>query len=313
MNENRRLLGSLAAASLLLAPLSASAQADPTPTPTPPPAPDGATSGQPGSPEPRREGWFVPGTVPSRTSTPSKRGRTGGARDDRDEREDEEPWEREDPSRDSIFLLPTGRTLHRGELSLGFPGPGGIPDIQYGLSDWLQIGAGYSLVGFTPSARLGLVRGRRIDLTLVGGAYLPAGTNNPFGARYGGAVLSAGRDEFRVHLGYQYVQLWGDPFPDVRSVQGGIGTAGVELEIAPRAKFVFMVANYAQAPDELSADDDDQPYAVAVMPGVRLYGRNLSADLGFAAGQAYNVKLSRGDDPSTKTFVVPMVTLRYQL
>src|SRR5207249_7915775 len=70
------------------------------------------------------------------------------------------PWEARDPNDDDLFFFPTGRTLRRGDLALGFPGPGGAPDIQYGVSDWLQVGAGYSLLGFTPIARLGLKIGR---------------------------------------------------------------------------------------------------------------------------------------------------------
>jgi hypothetical protein len=189
---------------------------------------------------------------------------------------------------------------------LGFPGPGGAPDIQYGLSDWLQVGAGYTLIGFTPSVRLGIIRSRRIDLTLIGGAYLPGG------------VLTAGRDEFRVHLGYQYVQLWGEPFPDVRSVEGGLGMTGVELRVAPRAKFLFSILSYTQINVDEEKDPTVKPFsAIAVAPGIRVYGKNLSADVGVLVGQVNNLKLDEdyksSDEYRDATFALPMITIRYQL
>jgi len=201
---------------------------------------------------------------------------------------------------------------------LGFPGPGGIPDIQYGLSDWLQVGAGYTLIGFTPSVRLGIIRSRRIDLTLIGGAYLPVGGDQPFTGQYAGGVLTAGKDDFRVHLGYQYVQLWGEPFPDVRSVEGGLGMTGVELRIAPRAKFLFSILSYTQIIRDEDEDPAVKPFsAVALNPGIRVYGKNLSADVGVIVGQVKNLKLDEdyksSDEYRDATFVLPMITLRYQL
>jgi len=220
------------------------------------------------------------------------------------------PWDARDPSDEDVFLFPTGRTLRRGDLSLGFPGPAGVPDIEYGLSDWLQVGAGYSLIGFTPTARLGLIRSQRVDASLVGGAFLPAGAAHPFTAQFFGGVMSAGRDEFRVHLGYEFVTAWGAPFPDVKDVQGGLAMTGLELRIAPRAKLLFELLDFAQ----VNAPVGTQPlYAIAVTPGVRVYGERLSADVGFAVGQAQNVKLSRTDAPRTATFALPLFTLRYQL
>lgn len=294
-----RLLAALSAAvtSVLLGP-AAFAQ-DESPTPTPPPPQPGTSASEP------REGWHPKGQAPRKQAHGHQGGTWGeGVRGSND------PWDIEDPNADSIFLFPTGRTLDRGQLTLGFPGPGGIPDIQYGLSDWLQVGAGYSLIGFTPTARLGLIRGRRVDLSLVGGAYLPAGASHPFVGQFGGAVLSAGRDEFRVHLGYQYIQLWGDPFPDVDSVEGGLGMTGVEIRIAPRAKFLFMVANFSQ----INTEEGIEPfYAVGVVPGIRIYGKNLSADVGAMVGQAYNVKLKRDEEPEDRMFALPMITLRYQM
>lgn len=283
------------AASLALVPVAAFAD---DATPTPPPA-------QEPSPAPTaREGWVRPGTASRERERREHHGWGEGSRDsDRDE-------ELTDPNQDSVFYFPTGRTLRGGQLSLGFPGSGGAPDIQYGLTNFLQVGAGYTLFGFTPEARLGLIRGRRVDFSLVGGAYLPAGTTHPFYGQFGGGVFSAGRDEFRVHLGYQWMQAWGTPFPDVKSVTGGLGTTGVEIKIAPQAKFLFLVENFAQ----LDPPKGVLPfYAIAVSPGVRVWSRNLSADVGVIAGQAYNVKLKRDDVPSSKAFVLPMLTLRYQL
>lgn len=309
----KRIVVSLLAA-ISLAPAAAVAQ-DASPTATPPPAQEPAPGE--GVDRSSREGWYPVGGAPgtprkesSSSSSSSKRrdGHRGGWGEGVDEEKD--PWEVDDPNADSIFLFPTGQTVRRGQLTLGFPGPGGIPDIQYGLSDWLQIGAGYSLIGFTPTARLGLIRGRRADLSLVGGAYLPAGASHPFVGQFGGAVLSAGRDEFRVHLGYQFVQLWGDPFPDVRSVQGGLGMTGVEVKIAPRAKFLFMVANFAQ----MDTEPGTEPfYAVGVVPGVRVYGKNLSADVGAMVGQVYNLKMERDEEPRDGMFALPMITLRYRM
>lgn len=293
------------------------AVADPAVTPTPPP-PQEAEEVRGGEPAPAatsdresREGWHRPGEAPrgsaSRGSASASASHSpwgAGTQPVKD------PWDVEDPNDDAIFLFPTGRTLRRHQLTLGFPGPGGIPDIQYGLTDWLQIGAGYSLIGFTPQARLGLIRGRRVDLSLMGGAYLPAGASHPFVGQYGGAALSAGRDEFRVHLSYQYVQLWGDPFPDVRSVEGGLGMTGVEVRIAPRAKFLLTVANFSQ----INTEEGLEPfYAVAVTPGIRIYGKNLSADIGAMVGQVYNLKMARDEEYKTGTFALPMFTLRYAM
>lgn len=299
MRRNRSFLvrsAALLTGAMLATPAGAFAQTSETPTPTPPPAPESRES---------RDGWHPKGQAP-RKQTHGHQGGTWGE----GVRGSNDPWDIEDPNADSIFLFPTGRTLDRGQLTLGFPGPGGIPDIQYGLTDWLQVGAGYSLIGFTPTARLGLIRGRRVDLSLVGGAYLPAGASHPFVGQFGGAVLSAGRDEFRVHLGYQYVQLWGDPFPDVDSVEGGLGMTGVEIRIAPRAKFLFMVANFSQ----INTEEGTEPfYAVGVVPGIRIYGKNLSADVGAMVGTAYNVKLKRDEEPEDRMFALPMITLRYQM
>ncbi len=280
-------------------------ESTPTSTSTPPPEQEPGPEKEKTS----REGWYPPGGAPgtprSKSTSRPHRGWGEGAAE-----EEKDPWEVDDPNDDAIFLFPTGRTVRRGQLTLGFPGPGGIPDIQYGLSDWLQIGAGYSLIGFTPMARLGLIRGRRADLSLVGGAYLPAGASHPFVGQFGGAVLTAGRDEFRVHLGYQFVQLWGDPFPDVRSVEGGLGMTGVEVKIAPRAKFLFTVVNFAQ----INTDPGIEPfYAVGVSPGVRIYGKNLSADVGAMVGQVYNLKMKRDEEPRDGMFALPMITLRYRM
>lgn len=291
---------------------------DPTPTPTAPPA-------QPGPAAPR-EGWYPVGRERERDRERDREERPSkkrGGYDDRGgwgtkSRDDDDPWDVEDPNEDSLFFLPTGRTLKRNQLTLGFPGPGGVPDIQYGLSDWLQVGAGYTLVGFTPSARLGIIRGRRVDLTLVGGAYLPVGGEQPFTGQYAGGVLTAGKDEFRVHLGYQYVQLWGEPFPDVRSVQGGLGMTGVELRIAPRAKFLFSILNYTQINIDEEENPDLLPFsAVAIAPGIRVYGKSLSADVGVIVGRVNNLRLDEDLKPSEEyrdaTFALPMLTLRYQL
>jgi len=215
-----------------------------------------------------------------------------------------------DPSPDSVFYFPTGRTLQGGELSLGFPGPSGIPDIQYGVTNFLQIGAGYTLFGFTPEARLGLIRSRRVDFTLVGGAYLPVGTTNPFYGRWGGGVLSAGRDDFRVHLGYQWYEAWGTPFPSVHNVEGGLGTTGMEVRVAPRVKFLFMIENFAQ----LDTPSGSSPfYAVAASPGFRVWSNTLSLDLGVMAGEAWNVQLERYKAPANVGFILPLLTIRYQL
>jgi len=274
----------------VLAPAAAFADDyEPTPTPTPD--------------QVARDGWHPLG----RRTQPGAPGWDKG-----EYRAGNDPWDVRDPNDDSMFLFPTGRTLRRGDLALGFPGPGGAPDIQYGLSDWLQVGAGYSLIGFTPTARMGLIRGRRVDFSLVGGAFLPAGATHPFTATYGGGVLSAGRDEFRVHLGYQYVSAAGSPFPDYpgQTVQGGVGMTGVEIRIAPRAKFLFSLLNFAQ----IGAPEGTKPVtAFAVTPGVRVYGKSLSADVGFAVGQASNVQLKRTEAPHNATFALPLFTLRYQL
>lgn len=302
-------LRTLAASALFLiaAPAASFAQSA---TPTPPPPQDGTPTPAPATtaaPSPAAggavrgpgEGWYKPGSAP----------RDRRHRWDRDEdgyRYDDTV----DPNQDAIFYFPTGRTLRRGQLSLGFPGAAGAPDIEYGLTNFLQIGAGYTLFGFTPQARLGLIRGRRVDFTLFGGAYLPAGTTHPFYGQYGGGVLSAGRDEFRVHLGYTWGQGWGAPFPDVDSVMGGLGETGVEIRVAPHAKFLFLVENFAQ----LDAPKGTDPvYAIAVSPGIRIWSNNLSADIGVMGGEAYNVKLKRDELPSNKAFVLPMLTLRYQL
>lgn len=287
-----------------------------TPTPTPPPS-------QPGSSAEPREGWYPVGQQPKKkkkkSNTSSAAHSDGGGWSSRYRSdEDEDPWDIDDPNEDSVFFMPTGRTLRRNQLTLGFPGPGGIPDIQYGLSDWLQVGAGYTLIGFTPSVRLGIIRSRRIDLTLVGGAYLPVGGDQPFTGQYAGGVLTAGKNDFRVHLGYQYVQLWGEPFPDVRSVEGGLGMTGVEMRIAPRAKFLFSILNYTQINVDEEDDPEMRPFsAIAVMPGIRVYGKNLSADVGVVAGQLKNLKLDddwkSSDEYRDATFALPMITLRYQL
>lgn len=287
-----------------------------TPTPTPPP-------GQNSASEPR-EGWYPVGSTPKRkknknnTSSSAAASTEGGWSSKYREDDDRDPWDIDDPNEDNVFFLPTGRTLKRNQLTLGFPGPGGAPDIQYGLSDWLQVGAGYTLIGFTPSVRLGLIRSRRIDFTLVGGAYLPVGGAQPFTGQYAGGVLTAGKDDFRVHLGYQYVQLWGEPFPDVRSVQGGLGMTGVELRIAPRAKFLFSILSYTQIGIDEEEDPTMKPFsAVAVMPGIRVYGKNLSADVGVMVGQITNLKLDddykSSDEYRNATFALPLLTLRYQL
>ena len=281
-----------------LAPLAARA-ADESPTPPPSQDPTPAATATPAP----REGWYRAGAAPREREHREHHSWSDGWRDDRDD-------DLADPNQDSVFYFPTGRTLRAGQLSLGFPGSGGAPDIQYGLTNFLQVGAGYTLFGFTPEARLGLIRGRRVDFTLVGGAYLPAGTTHPFYGQFGGGILSAGRDEFRVHLGYQWIQAWGSPFPDVRSVTGGLGTTGVEMRVAPRAKFLFMIENFAQ----LDAPPGVQPlYSISASPGFRIWSRNLSADVGVIAGEAFNVQLKRDEKPATKAFVLPMLTLRYQL
>ena len=297
----------LAALAVFLSPAAGFGQ-EPTPTTTttPPPQQEGSSPAT-STDRTSREGWHPVGSgqsgTPRKTSKPH-RGWGEGVEDEKD------PWEVDDPNDDAIFLFPTGRTMRRGQLTLGFPGPGGVPDIQYGLSDWLQVGAGYSLIGFTPMARLGLIRGRRVDLSLVGGAYLPAGASNPFVGQFGGAVLTAGRDEFKVHLGYQFVQLWGEPFPDVRSVEGGLGMTGVEVKIAPRAKFLFTLVNFAQ----INTDPGVEPfYAIGVSPGIRVYGKNLSADVGAMVGQVYNLKMERDEEPRDGMFALPMITLRYRM
>ena len=311
--RSRRLAPAFLSLSLLVA-APALAQ-EGTPTPTPPPGQD---SGAP------REGWYPVGQQPAAAKKKKKKTSSNAHNDEggwssryRND-EDEDPWDIDDPNEDSVFFMPTGRTLRRNQLTLGFPGPGGVPDIQYGLSDWLQVGAGYTLIGFTPSLRLGIIRSRRIDLTLVGGAYLPVGGDQPFTGQYAGGVLTAGKNDFRVHLGYQYVQLWGEPFPDVRSVEGGLGMTGVEMRIAPRAKFLFSILNYTQINVDEEDDPEMRPFsAIAVMPGIRVYGKNLSADVGVVAGQLKNLKLDddwkSSDEYRDATFVLPMITLRYQL
>ncbi|HVO30746.1 MAG TPA: hypothetical protein VMV18_08420, partial [bacterium] len=143
----------LSVALACLLPAAARAQSS-SPTPTPPPsqgpAPEATASPTPSgssSASGPREGWYRPGSAPrdreDERSTPRRY--RGWMADYDDEREG-------DPNQDSVFYMPTGRTLRRGELSLGFPGAGGIPDIQYGLTNFLQIGAGYTLTGFTPQA-----------------------------------------------------------------------------------------------------------------------------------------------------------------
>lgn len=288
-----------------------------TPTESPTPPPDQGPSSEP------REGWYPVGErakakkKKKKKSSSAHSGEGSWSERYRGE-EDDDPWDIDDPNQDSVFFMPTGRTLRRNQLSLGFPGPGGIPDIQYGLSDWLQVGAGYTLIGFTPSVRLGIIRSRRVDLTLVGGAYLPVGGAQPFTGQYAGGVLTAGKDEFRVHLGYQYVQLWGDPFPDVRSVEGGLGMTGVEVRIAPRAKFLFSILSYTQINVDEEEDPTVKPFsAIAVMPGIRVYGKSLSADVGVMVGQVTNLKLDEDFKSSEEyrdaSFALPMLTLRYQL
>src|SRR5439155_3729063 len=126
--------------------------------------------------------------------------------------------------------------------------------------------------------------------TAIGGAYLPAGATHPFNATFAGGVLSAGRDEFRVHLGYQFVRVWGTPFPDVDSIDGGLGMTGVEIRVAPRMKFLFAILNYAQTNSQPGVEPF---YAYAVTTGLRVYGGSLSADVGLAAGEAHNLKMSR--------------------
>lgn len=282
-----------------------------TPTPTPPP--DQGPSSEP------REGWYPAGKSPKKKKATGSSGHSSeGGWSQKYRHEDEDPWDIDDPNEDSVFFMPTGRTLKRNQLTLGFPGPGGVPDIQYGLSDWLQVGAGYTLIGFTPSLRLGLIRSRRVDLTLVGGAYLPVGGAQPFTGQYAGGVLTAGKNDFRVHLGYQYVQLWGDPFPDVRSVEGGLGMTGVEMRIAPRAKFLLSILSYTQINVDEEEDPTLKPFsAIALMPGIRVYGKSLSADVGVMVGQVSNLKLDEDFKPSDEyrnaTFALPMLTIRYQL
>ena len=295
-------------ASFFAGPLASAAELS-TPTPTPPPGQDGDKSGH--SQDAPREGWYPVGKAPRDRDKDRDRHKGGGWSDGYRHEDENDPWDIDDPNQDSIFFLPTGRTLRRSQLALGFPGPGGVPDIQYGLSDWMQVGAGYTLVGFTPQARLGIIRGRRVDATLVGGAYLPVGGANPFTAQYLGGVISAGKDDFRVHLGYQFVQLWGEPWPDMRSVDGGLGMTAVELRIAPRAKFMFALLNFTQINGE---EEEVEPFnAIAVMGGIRIYGKNLSADIGVIGGEVHNLKLARDEDYRDARGAMPMLTLRYQL
>lgn len=320
MRNRRHASEALLLFSLLLATPAAAQEATPTPSPTPPPEQGGTAA--------PREGWYPVGSERARPrerdrARDDRAAKKGSGHDDRGgwstrARDDDDPWDIDDPNEDAMFFLPTGRTLKRNQLTLGFPGPGGVPDIQYGLSDWLQVGAGYTLVGFTPSARLGIIRSRRVDFTLVGGAYLPIGGEQPFMGQYVGGVLTAGKDDFRVHLGYQYVQLWGEPFPDVRSVQGGLGMTGVELRIAPRAKFLFSILSYTQINIDEEENPDLLPFsAVAVAPGIRVYGKSLSADVGVMVGRVSNLGLDEdfksSDEYRDATFALPMITLRYQL
>lgn len=224
---------------------------------------------------------------------------------------DERPEERKkkdvDPNRDMLFYFPTGKTLARDELAIGFPGQG-IPDIQYGLADWMQIGAGFGIVGFTPSIRLGLIRGRRVDATLVYGGFLPVATANAFTGQYAGGAITAGNDEFNVHIGYYWTQFFGEAFPSPPTTrEGGFGYTGMDLQVIPRVKILALIATWSEFDKESLTTEPLQLYGVA--GGLRFWRGPLSLDGGLMA------VVSEGGGPNTTRppAVLPMFTLRYRL
>lgn len=212
-----------------------------------------------------------------------------------------------DPNRDMLFFFPTGKTLPQDELSIGFPGQG-IPDIQYGLASWLQIGAGYGIIGFTPSIRLGLIRGRRVDATLVYGAFLPVATPRPFTGQYAGGSVTAGNNEFHVHLGYYWTQFFGDAFPEPPATrEGGFGFTGMDLQLTEHSKILMLIATWTEFEKDDLMGEPVRIYSAA--PGFRYWRGPLSVDVGlmglFADGGGPNFD---GVPP-----VLPMFTLRYRL
>jgi hypothetical protein len=216
----------------------------------------------------------------------------------------------EDPNRDMLFYFPTGKTLPRDELAIGFPGQG-IPDIQYGLASWLQLGTGYGVVGFTPNIRLGLLRGKRVDATVVYGAFLPVASPRPFTGQYAGGSVTAGNDEFHVHLGYYWTQFFGDPFPEPpKTREGGLGYTGMDLKLGEHFKVLFMVLTWTEFEQELNgpAPAEEDPVRIfAAAPGIRYWRGRLSLDAGAAA-----IFVS-GDGVGDVPPVLPMFTLRYRL
>ena len=210
----------------------------------------------------------------------------------------------DDPNQDALFIFPTGKTLEQDQVSVGFPGQG-IPDIQYGVTDWLQAGIGYGLVGLTPNLRLGLIRNPGVDVSVIYGSVLPISSPRPFTAHYAGGVISAGSDAFHVHLGYFWTRMSGKPFPDADvHTEGGFGYTGLDLKLAPRAKFLLMLMSWSEKDDNLfQANDPVQIYAAA--PGLRFWGKNVALDVGVATAS-----ITGGDRTKPETAILPLLTLR---
>lgn len=242
--------------------------------------------------------------TPQPAATPTIMRNNGDSTSSNSKKRGEDP----DPNRDMLFYFPTGKTLPRDELAIGFPGQG-VPDIQYGLANWLQIGAGYTLIGFTPNIRLGLIRGRRIDATIIYGAFLPVATEKPFTGQYAGGSITAGRDEFHVHMGYYWTQFFGDPFPEPPSTrEGGLGFTGMDLQLTDNSKILFAVLTWTEFKKGDPPVNPDPVRVYAAAPGFRYWRGRLSVDAGLAA--IYTTGVDKDSDVPP---VLPMFTLRYRL
>lgn len=194
----------------------------------------------------------------------------------------EEFW-RADPNATRLFFAPTGRSVPRGQVYLGvfeFV----MPFVQVGITDRVSIGGGTPLLfggewerPFWVTPKVQVLRGDRLQVS-IGTFHIFDASGEGGGIAYAVGTYGGREASMTVGVGGTYTGFDGG---------GGVIMVGGDRQVSRNIKLV--TENYLwKGRDGIAS------------AGLRFFGENLSADLGFA------VPIGAGD-----FFMFPVVNFVY--